>query len=169
VLVSLIAQSYDSGMDPEYQRVRFVQRMLIASVLHIVIVIVLAPGLSFGVISLIEGESDALLLRIIAFPLTVLAGAFFAYPFGVPLALVSVLLYAPVRVVLRQSAFAHAAAWMIVGALVCNHIAGTHGETGFSNAIALIAGGIAGIVIGLLVWAIWRTVDVPAQSTLLPP
>jgi hypothetical protein len=170
VLVSLIAQSYASGMDPEYQRVRFVQRMLITSVLHLVIVAILAPGLSFwllNALSFLETDTpERALLMLGALP-WLLGTVLVAYPFSIPLAVGSLLAYLFARPVRRMRVLPHLACWTAIGLGATMLVASMLLETALHWTVPT-SGAIAGVAIGLLVWSTWRTVDLPAQSTPSP-
>ena len=137
-------------MDPEFPRPRLAQRTLIASVLHLILVGVLAPGLILGPLAAIGERS------LVAVPVMIGLTFILSWWITIPVAVASCACYAMARRIRRASVAAHAAVWALIGGL------SAHAWTLLAhmdmNPILAFDGiaALSGVVIGISLFYVWR-------------
>lgn len=150
---------------PRADRMERLGRVFLASIAHLALVAVLAPGLAYATMYLFAVDTT-LAQRLAYAPLAGIMAAIFVWPVSVPLAVISIAIYAVARPVRLAPGLVHIVVWAALGAVITSLVARVVGE---SNALLFLAAGcglFAGIVIGVLVWVTWRRVDIPLHMVI---
>lgn len=144
---------------------RFRTRSTLASVAHLILVGVLAPGLIWGPLAAIGERS------LIAVPVMIGLTFIFSWWITIPIAIASCACYAMSRRIRHASVAAHAAAWALIGGL------SAHAWTLLAhmdmNPILTFDGiaALSGVVVGITLFYVWRLPNAQvrfAKPTPLP-